>query len=125
MSEETSAVDLIARERIHALDRRISDGLITAEKAVLKAENAMEKRFDGVNEFRAALSDQQKTMATTDMVDAKVSALDARVKILENLEAGTRGRGAGADYLWRSAMVVLGGLVGAGGLFLALSQAGK
>jgi len=31
------------------------------DKAITKAETAMDKRFDSVNEFRAQLSDQQRT----------------------------------------------------------------
>jgi DNA-binding FrmR family transcriptional regulator len=35
-----------------------------AEKATVKAENAMDKRLDSMNEFRGTLSDQQKTYLT-------------------------------------------------------------
>jgi len=42
---------------IAAADLRYSERFQAQEKAILKAESASEKRFDGVNEFRGALSD--------------------------------------------------------------------
>lgn len=40
------------------------------DRAVTAALEALNKRFDGVNEFRAQLADQSKTFATRDMIDA-------------------------------------------------------
>jgi hypothetical protein len=37
----------------------VTAAMASAEKAVLKADQANEKRFDAVNEFRAAMKDQQ------------------------------------------------------------------
>ena len=39
----------------------INAALTAADRAVQKAEAAAEKRFEGVNEFRAQLGDQQRT----------------------------------------------------------------
>lgn len=41
-----------------AADKAVAAALLSAKEAVTKAETATEKRFDSVNEFRAALSDQ-------------------------------------------------------------------
>ena len=40
----------------------VDAALSAAKEAVAKAEAASEKRFEGVNEFRATLSDQQRTV---------------------------------------------------------------
>jgi hypothetical protein len=50
--------DLRYQQRFDAQSKAIQDALTAAEKAVVKAEVATEKRFEGVNEFRQTLSDQ-------------------------------------------------------------------
>ena len=50
----------ILRER----DAKLSDKFESLATAINKAEVATEKRFESVNEFRAQLSDQQKTFLT-------------------------------------------------------------
>lgn len=52
--------DAILRER----DAKLVDKFESLATAINKAETATEKRFEGVNEFRATLSDQQKTFLT-------------------------------------------------------------
>lgn len=51
--------------------------LHSAETAVNKAEQAAEKRFDGVNEFRRTLTDQAASFPTRKEVDARTEALTA------------------------------------------------
>lgn len=43
---------------------QVAIALAASEKAITKAESATDKRFDGVNEFREALTDLGKNMAT-------------------------------------------------------------
>jgi len=49
--------DYVIQER----DKTISQKFQSLELAVTKAEQATEKRFEGVNEFRNTLADQQRT----------------------------------------------------------------
>jgi len=122
------AKDAIARERIDALSLRLTEqvaaqsqanriALDAAEKAVTKAETASERRFDSVNEFRQTLTDQASHFATIATVDAKFDALRATVSRLETQAAMGTGRGAGADYLWRSAVAVIGMLIAGATLY--------
>jgi hypothetical protein len=105
MTDNPGAVDPIAREQIMALDRRLTEqmaaqkdankiALDAAEKAVLKAEIASEKRFESVNEFRQTLSDQQGSFATKALMDAKLDALEDRLSLIEREGASTKGRGS-------------------------------
>lgn len=50
--------------------------LTAAKEAVVKAENASEKRFEGVNEFRATLSDQAATFISRAEYDALKERMD-------------------------------------------------
>lgn len=69
-------------QRFNSQELAIAAALTGAEKAVMKAEVATEKRFDSVNEFRRTLSDQATTflhraeyIAQRDSLEEKVQAL--------------------------------------------------
>jgi len=73
----------------------VNSALAAAEKAVVKAEAASEKRFEGVNEFRSALADQQRTLIPRAEVEVIIKTIDIR---LENLTARldkSEGKGMG------------------------------
>jgi hypothetical protein len=59
-------------ERHKANQEAVQAALAAAEKARDKAETAMDKRFDGVNEFRQTLSDQATSFPTRNEVAAQV-----------------------------------------------------
>ncbi len=50
--------------------------LAAADRAVTKAETAVEKRLEGVNEFRAALSDQQRSLLPRNEAEIRFRSLD-------------------------------------------------
>lgn len=60
---------------IAATDKAVAAALLSAEKAVSKAENANEKRFEGVNEFRAQLNDQQRNFITRVEANSRIDGL--------------------------------------------------
>lgn len=76
------------------------------EKAVTKAEVATEKRFDGVNEFRQTLTDQNKTFASAERVDGLAQRLD---KI--------EGRSGGLSDGWRWMLLLIGIVIAAATYF--------
>lgn len=51
-------MEVFYTRRFEDLDAKTTLALAAADKAVTKAEIATEKRFEGVNEFRATLADQ-------------------------------------------------------------------
>lgn len=57
----------------------IRAALDAAATAVSKAENATEKRFESVNEFRKTLTDQTATFPTRDEVSARIEGVFASV----------------------------------------------
>ena len=54
---------------IHNLSLRLAEQQRYTDKAVDKAEFALSKRLDGMNEFRDALRDQASRMATREQLD--------------------------------------------------------
>lgn len=66
--------------RLDGIDRAIKVALDANSVAILKAEEAADKRFASVNEFRQTLSDQTATFATKPSVDALHAAFEARLE---------------------------------------------
>jgi hypothetical protein len=62
-----------------ALKDSLAISIITASNAVQKAEIAAEKRFDGVNEFRATLADQQRNLIPRTEVDVLVQGINEKI----------------------------------------------
>jgi len=72
--------------------------LAAAKEETQKAEIATEKRFEGVNEFRAALADAQQNFADRSQTDFRLSAIEKRIEKTEDsiLTTGGRTQGIGA-----------------------------
>jgi len=67
----------------------------SVQEAVTKAEAATEKRFEGVNEFRSTLADQQRTFVPRSEYEAghvelsdRVDELRTRLDKMENMKQG-------------------------------------
>ena len=81
-------------------DERYNERFAYQENALKKAETASEKRFDGVNEFRAILTDQQKTFITRNEWGSQHHALEDKINALENRATLSEGKGEGKHALW-------------------------
>lgn len=89
-SASSKEVDLAIANRtatvaaaFQAQKEMIIAALANADRAVLKAELANDKRFDGVNEFRAALDNQQRTLIQRSEVDVLFRGLDSKIAAIE------------------------------------------
>lgn len=74
-----------------AQEKAVAAALAAQKEAVNKAENASEKRFESVNEFRAQLADQNKTFATRadfDNLKETLNKLELAVSRTENKDVG-------------------------------------
>lgn len=78
------ALDRLLTAQISAQDEKVQLALSSAEKAISKAEVATERRFEGVNEFRAALSDQAQAFANRDAVDTSFGTMRQRIDDLSS-----------------------------------------
>ncbi len=94
--ELSAAQDTSVRDLIQAQ-------LVAARESAEKLERNNEKRFDGVNAFRASLTDQASTFVPREVYETSVSALQKQVNVLTSRMdtqtgsvAGTRALLAGA-----------------------------
>ncbi len=90
LKESIAQQDERNKERFSAAKEAVQAALTAADKALSKAEIASERRFEGVNEFRATLADQatmlmprsEYTAQHNALVD-KVSDIATRVSTVE------------------------------------------
>lgn len=78
----------------------VSAQLQAGNLAVAKAEMAYEKRFDNVNEFRATLSDQQRTLMPRAEAENRIGALAERLDELQKRAERAEGRHIGGANMW-------------------------
>jgi hypothetical protein len=83
--------------------------------AVLKAENAAEKRFEGVNEFRKQLGDQARTFMPRLESEEKFRSME---KMVTDLAARVNAK----DNQSRGKGEVFGWIFGASGIALAVIE---
>lgn len=73
-----AAIIRLLDERKDAQQQAIAAALASVKEAIQKAENATERRFDSVNEFRQTLTDQATHFATRDQVETLKEDLNRR-----------------------------------------------
>ncbi len=114
-----------------AIETKVTERMDAAKEAVLKAEKSTEARFESVNEFRKQMGDMQGFLANKAETEIRFQAeaqsrhelekkLDAAVAMLQN----SKGRDTGIGVAWGVIAVVLGLLVAAAGLAIALTNKG-
>lgn len=115
LNERTSAND----SRFTAQEKAVAAALAAAKEAVNKAENASEKRFDSVNEFRGQLKDQNATFATRTEVDIRFKAIEAKIADNDTRIQGIISEAKGSAQLWQGITAVLAIGIAAAGLVMA------
>ena len=100
-------LELLIHERDRFYNQRFTDAekavnlaLASAEKAVAKAEFASDKRQDASNEIRAAMIDQQKTLANKSETDLRFRQIEQKLDELSSFRYSTSGHGKGISDLW-------------------------
>jgi hypothetical protein len=76
-------LEVFYTRRFEDLDAKTTLALAAADKAVTKAEIATEKRFEGVNEFRATLADQAARLMPREEASSKFSNIEKDISALE------------------------------------------
>lgn len=111
---QKSAIDAA----LAAQEKAVAAALAAADRAVAKAEAAAERRFEGVNEFRGQLADQQRNLMPRAEADVEFRALREKMDALTTRVDKGEGKGAGLDAGW-------GYLIGGVGLLLTLLTIGS
>ena len=92
--------DLRYEQRYMAQERAVNAAVIASEKALQKVENAVEKRFESVNEFRQTLSDQTHTFVPRMEFEVVRDALRAEATRVSSILDGLKGHSSGLASGW-------------------------
>ena len=110
---ENVSLQAYLESQIAAEHRLIEQRFALVEKAVQKAEEAMQLRLEGMNEWRASLSDLSDTFIRRDALAPELAGLkeqmdrlSERVRALERGASELQGRMWAINALW--ALAVLG-----------------
>lgn len=76
---QINAAESRADIRFLAMKEQVEAAFESSQRAIDKADEATEKRFEGVNEFRAALSDQATRFVTTETLISLGDKLQASI----------------------------------------------
>lgn len=86
--------------RFDSQEKAVNAALAAAQKAVDKAEVASEKRFEAVNEFRAALGDQARLLMPRIEAEQAFKAMAEKIDVLTTRINARDDRGAGLNQGW-------------------------
>jgi len=105
-ADAKTAVDIA----FNAQKESVNSALLSADRAVLKAESAAEKRFDSVNEFRATLADQQRMLMPRAEAEIIFKSLADRIQVLSDDKKTNEGqkKGSGEMIAWFIAALGVG-----------------
>jgi len=104
-------------QRFDAQERAVTAALAAAKEAVAKAETASDKRFEGVNEFRNTLKDQQGTFATRIETTSQIKAVLDKLDTLDARVVVTASRVDFIVWAWSGTVTLAGLGVGAASIF--------
>lgn len=82
-------------QRFLAQQTSVDVAIAAAKEATTKAENATEKRFEGVNEFRAQLNDQAGTFISRNEANTRMDSLAEKITDISDRLNLLAGRDAG------------------------------
>ena len=115
------ALSALTAQRDAAQKEAVAMAMSAADRAVLKAETAAEKRFESVNEFRNTLSDQQRNLIPRAEFDAMERAVTFRLDAIDKVLEAQRAERMGIKGGWGYAVGVAGLVIAVLSIAAALS----
>jgi len=120
-AQRFEAQQLALRDALTAAEKAVAAALAAAEKAVSKAEVANEKRFESVNEFRKALTDQATLQMPRPEAMALFAALEEKIRVISKVQDMNTGKGTGVNMVWVAMATVVTIIVGVIGMAAGLA----
>lgn len=107
-------------QRHESSKEAVSAALAAAKEAVIKAENASEKRFESVNEFRGALTDQAGKMLTRTEADQRFLSVNEALVRVEKVQASQGGSDTKGERSTRTILSVAAIIISVAGVLFAI-----
>jgi hypothetical protein len=119
-SQRMDSIERMIEIMVTSQADKVTLALASADKAVLKAEAATEKRFEGVNEFRQALTDQAAAFVTRREFEALRTSGTERMDELKERMDRTTGVTEGGRTRTTDQRAALAAYVGLAGLLISV-----
>jgi len=97
--------------QVHWLDRHLEARMRSVNDAINKAEQQLNTRLAGMNEFRESLRDQAGKLAAKSEVDLVVRSIQDKIRILELTGANKDGRTAVLSTVVAAATSIIVGVI--------------
>lgn len=110
---------------IKGVEDLLAASIETGKIASAKFETATDHRFEGVNEFRAVLGEQQATYVTRNEIDSKFEAQGKRVQDNTDRLNQSEGKGSGLNAFWGYLIGAIGLVSIIFGMIWAITMHGK
>lgn len=120
IAEQVGALAVSSTHRFDEVQRAGDLALANQKEAVEKVEKANERRFEAVNEFRATLADQQRTLMPRGEVQALIAANAEKIDQLNTRVDKAEGRGDGGAATRNAIYATVATLVAVVGIILAI-----
>lgn len=121
VDERINALEQLMTAAIQSQKEAVAIAMAAADRAVNKAEGAAERRFESINEFRAALADQAGHFMTRSEMDARLSGVSDRLNLNANRIERIDGRTQGVSAAMAAGIAIVSILVAVSAVFVQLA----
>jgi hypothetical protein len=112
-----AAVERLLCFKVEALERSVTARLDALDRATQLATSTMDKRLEGMNEFRAQLKDQAGTFLSRQELEAFKALVETDMRVLRQANAEAKGKASQQS-------VLVSNIIAIAGLVLALLSLG-
>ena len=109
-------------EAIALSDKSTRDRFCAQEKTTKLLADALEKRLDGMNEFRLALTDQASEFASRSDLDTLHNLIEADLRILREARSKLEGAASQADVGKAMRYAVIGAVAASFGILIGIGN---
>jgi hypothetical protein len=108
IKELIEANDRNYNQRFESILQATQAALVASDRAVNKAEQASEKRFDAVNEFRSTLADQQRNLMPRAELEVMIKSMNDKIDALNVATIARQSEGVGKQQGMATVALVAG-----------------
>ena len=85
---------------INGLEKNLNSRIEQMDRAVIKAESTMNHRLEGMNEFRQALGDQNRTFMPRAEIEKSFTNINNSIRKLEKCQERIENMKQGGNIVW-------------------------
>ena len=100
-------------QKIGYMKELFDEKILRIDTSTILALNALEKRLEGMNEFREQLKEQESSFVTRDVLDAHLISVQKQIDMIKEKRFMDEGRNRGIGSSWA---FVVGGIALVSGL---------